>query len=43
MRQRRETVERPSGTMKARIGSNTLPHQDPSEHCRRDGTLRPGL
>jgi macrodomain Ter protein organizer (MatP/YcbG family) len=43
MRQRRETVEHPFGTMKARMGGNTLPHQNASKSSRRDGSLGPRL
>jgi hypothetical protein len=43
MRQRRETVEHPFGTMKARMGGNTLPHQNTSKSSRRDGSLGPRL
>src|SRR5438477_3268577 len=43
MRQRRETVEHPFGTMKARMGGDALPHQNASKSSRRDGSLGPGL
>ena len=39
MRLRRETVEHPFGTMKARIGGDTLPHQNASKSSGRDGSL----
>jgi hypothetical protein len=42
MRQRRETVEHPFGTMKARMG-DTLPDQNTSKSSRRDGSLGSGL
>jgi hypothetical protein len=42
MRQRRETVEHPFGTMKARWG-DTLPQQNASKSSRRDDSLGPGL
>ena len=37
MRQRRETVEHPFGTMKARMGVDALPHKNASKSSRRDG------
>jgi hypothetical protein len=40
MRQRRETVEHPFGTMKAR--SNPLPDEDAAKGRHRDGAARPG-
>jgi Transposase DDE domain len=43
MRQRRETVEHPFGTIKARMGSNPLPDEDVATRCHRDGTARAGL
>ena len=43
MRQRRETVEHPFGTMKGAHGGDALPHQDSAEGCSRDGALSSGL
>ena len=43
MRQRRETVEHPFGTMKASIGGDALPHKNASQSSRRDGALGSGL
>lgn len=40
MRQRRETVEHPFGTIKARIGRDTLPDQDALQGRRGDGAQR---
>ena len=37
MRQRRETVEHPFGTIKARMGSNPLPDEDAATGRQRDG------
>jgi hypothetical protein len=43
MRQRRETVEHPFGTMKARMGATHFLTKNAPESSRRDGTLGPGL
>jgi hypothetical protein len=43
MRQRRETVEHPFGTIKARMGSNPFPDEDAATSCLRDGATRAGL
>ena len=43
MRQRRETVEHPFGTMKARMGATHFLDQNASESSHRNGTLGPGL
>jgi hypothetical protein len=42
MRQRRETVEHPFGTMKARMGAS-LPDDDAAQGGLRDGAARAGL
>jgi Transposase DDE domain len=43
MRQRRETVEHPFGTLKMRMGRDALPDEDAAEGCRRDGIARARL
>lgn len=43
MRRRRETVEHPFGTIKARNGGDALPVQDAAQGRRRDGAARPRL
>ena len=40
MRQRRETVEHPFGTLKMRMGGDALPDEAPAEGCHRDGVAR---
>jgi hypothetical protein len=42
-RQRRETVEHPFGTMKARMGATRFLKKKPSQSSRRDGALGSGL
>src|SRR6266496_4328156 len=43
MRQRRETVEHPFGTIKARMGATHYLDEDAAAGCLRDGTTRFGL
>jgi hypothetical protein len=43
MRQRRETVEHPFGTIKARMGANPLPHEDAATRRHRNGAARAHL
>ena len=43
MRQRRETVEHPFGTIKARMGATHFLDEDAATSCLRDGATRAGL